>query len=54
MARTMLVHVNVTIADDDPRTVAQIEDLISGGLCVGMEGAPEAVESMEVTDCEEV
>lgn len=43
MSRTILIHLNVEAADDDPRNGDEISDLILGALEVGLEGAPDFV-----------
>ena len=55
MARTMLVHLNIEMADDSPLTLGQVEQYIQGALEVGLD--PEQIGeplSVTVADAEEV
>jgi hypothetical protein len=38
--RTILMHLNISVPDSDPRNADEIGDLILGALEVGLEGAP--------------
>lgn len=40
MSRTILIHLNVEVRDDDPRNADEVGDLVLGALEVGLEGAP--------------
>lgn len=35
MAREILVHLNVEVPDDDPRSAQEITDLVMGAIAVG-------------------
>jgi hypothetical protein len=58
MARTVLVHVNVQVPDDDPRTAEDVERAVQGALDVGSdEGNVMGVFHdlvVEIVLCEEV
>lgn len=46
--RVVLVHLNVEVADDDPRTAEEIAAYIDDALVVGMDGH-EGAEGLAVT-----
>jgi hypothetical protein len=48
VTRTILVHINVTLADTDTRTVKQVEDAIEGAINVGWDDAHTGT-GMEIT-----
>jgi hypothetical protein len=45
MSRTVMVHINVTVGDVDPRNAEEVGDFILAALEVGLEGAPGSLAS---------
>jgi hypothetical protein len=56
MPRTILVHLNLEVADGEKRTADEIAQLIDAALYVGLEGADDAdgITNVSVALAEEV